>query len=322
VKKTVVITMGDPTGIGPEITFKALTKLKTTQNNHLIVIGPLSLFKTQEKYKRLSKNKSITFHDIPLPASYHKKISKQLAGKISLDALRVAVKMIKNNQAQALVTAPISKENVRLAGFKFTGHTEFLCHEFGTKKHAMMLFNKRLRVVLSTIHIPLKDVIPSLSQKMLVEKLGLTADALRFFFKTKAPKIAVCGINPHAGENSLLGKEEKQILVPAINKFLKSCRQTSKVFGPVSADAVFSRAIDGSYDAVLCHYHDQGLIPIKLLGVDDCVNLTLGLPFVRTSPGHGTAFDIAGKDKASPNSMIAAIKAAIDSPATYRATSK
>lgn len=302
--KKIAITMGDPLGIGPEVIVKALRVLPSTKKNHFILIGSEPVFAKIPGWRKVLSRHEIVIVDVG---------SQGVAAELAIRALETAVHLIKTNQAHALVTAPISKERIHTAGFKFMEHTEFLCHEFKVKKFAMMLFHSRLRVVLSTIHVPLKDVSQNITQKTILDKLDLTAKALQKNFKIKKPRIAVCGLNPHAGENGRMGSEELKVIIPAIKKFAGSVQgKTCLVSGPHPGDTVFHKALKGHFDVVLSQYHDQGLIPLKTTDFDNGVNMTLGLPFVRTSPDHGTAFDIAGKNQANAQSMLAAIQAAIE----------
>jgi 4-hydroxythreonine-4-phosphate dehydrogenase len=306
VKKNPVIavTMGDPLGIGPEIIVKALRTRGVRADTNFRVYGAHQAF-SPSNLEQLLGLTGVQF----IETGGSGKISKSNSGGFAVQALVAAVADIKSGAAQALVTAPISKDRVRAAGFPFPGHTEFLCAAFGAKKHAMMLFHPTLKVVLVTIHVPLKDVAKQLSKKLILEKLQLTADSLWAHFGIKRPRIAVCGLNPHAGENGLIGAEEIKIITPAIKSFAQKNRQAI-VSGPHASDTVFHRALNGEFDVVLCHYHDQALIPLKTTDFYRGVNMTLGLPFVRTSPDHGTAFDIAGKGIANAASMIEAILAA------------
>lgn len=304
-----VITMGDPQGIGPEVIVKSLLKLSWPARLRVTVVGELSAFANCEGYRRFSKLKNLDFVETCERVRNWNELS---AAEAAIDALEVGTDLVRHGKAQALVTAPISKDRVMKVGFPFPGHTEFLCTTFSVKKSAMMLFHKSLRVVLTTIHVPLRDVPRLLTVQSILEKLELTATALLKQFAIKRPRIAVCGLNPHAGENGRIGTEEKKVIVPALKKFARQSPKSVSVFGPLPSDTVFHEAIAGKYDAVLCHYHDQGLIPLKTTGFHEGVNMTLGLPFVRTSPDHGTAFDIAGKNRADPRSMLAAIRAAVD----------
>lgn len=303
--KPIVITMGDPLGIGPEVIVKSLLAVKF--KSPVMVVGERAAFSRCRDIKKFYRLKFLDFIETQprlhgyLPAT---------AAEAALDALEIAVDLIRHKKAAALVTAPVSKERLAEIGFAYPGHTEYLCAAFGVKKHAMLLFHERLRVALTTIHVPFSQVTKLVTQDSVVEKLELLVCSLLRDFKIKAPRVAVCGLNPHAGENGLLGTEEKHVIAPAIKKFLKQAPKNVRVFGPLSADTVFHEALSGKYDAVLCQYHDQGLIPLKTTGFHTGVNMTLGLPFVRTSPDHGTAFDLFGKNRANPGSMLAAIHAA------------
>ena len=217
--------------------------------------------------------------------------------------LKSAVNSIKKGEIDAIVTLPINKESIRYAGFDFPGHTEYFAFQFNVKDFAMMLANSKLKVVLETIHIPLKEVPEKISTDSIFKKVLLIDKTF------PGEKIAVAGLNPHAGEDGLFGNEEKRIIKPAIEK--------AKTFGidvcgPFPSDTVFNRAVLGEFGTVLCMYHDQGLIPVKLTGFNETVNITLGLPFVRTSVGHGTAYDIAGKGIADIGSFLRAVEVAVE----------
>lgn len=299
--RKIIITMGDPRGIGPEIICKSLLLDDVTQGANFILIGDESVFQEIPQYEKIAAFRNVSLLDIGKSAK-----DKSETAWLSL---KKAISLIKDKQAEALVTGPISKQNMRTSGFSFNGHTDYLCHEFHVKKHAMMLFHDTLRVVLLTTHLPLNQIFSHVTEENILEKLELTAQSLIRDFKIMSPRIAVCGLNPHAGENGMFGREELEIILPTMEKFKKQ-RGQAKLFGPLSPDTVFYQAMQGQFDAVLCHYHDQGLIAVKSTGFDRAVNMTLGLPFVRTSPDHGTAFDIAGKGIADASSMVAAIQAA------------
>lgn len=299
--------MGDPLGIGPEVLIKALLYCKKSQSACYGIIGCESVFSKISGWNEIKRRADVFF--IPIPQAKKTKNQKRWAGSMAMSALQMAVETIRRDLSISLVTAPISKEHIKIAGFNFPGHTEYLCDQFSVKKFAMMLFNDQLRVVLATIHVPLKDVAALITKKLIYEKLQLTCEALNRRFQIKNPRIAVCGLNPHAGESGLIGSEEKKVITPAVLQFQKKYRDAI-VSGPHPADSLFHQAINNKYDAVLCLYHDQGLIALKTHDFYHGVNMTLGLPFVRTSPDHGTAFDIAYKNKANPKSMIAAILAA------------
>jgi len=225
------------------------------------------------------------------------------SGKAQVLYIEKAIEDAKEGKIKAIVTLPINKESAKLGGFTFPGHTEFLAHSFGVKEYAMMLANEKLKVVLQTTHVALKDVPNLITEGKILSKLRLIDKSLR------NPRIAVAGLNPHAGENGLFGDEELKIIKPAVEKARK---EGINVTGPLPADTVFVRALKGEFDVVLCMYHDQGLIPIKLLGFGNSVNVTLGLPIIRTSVDHGTAYDIAGKGIANPESFKTAVKVAVE----------
>lgn len=306
--RDIVITMGDPQGIGPEIICRSLLDSEITKGATFSVVGHRACFEAIPEFEQIKRK--IEFFNIDGDGDFGS-LNAQQSGAMAAKTLEKAVALIKADPRKALVTAPICKEHMAASGFEFPGHTEYLCSQFSVNKYAMMLFHDKLRVVLSTIHIPYSKVSQSLSQAMILEKLQLLCMNLRDRFSINRPRVAVCGLNPHGGEAGLFGHEEQEIIAPAI-KTIQGDKKFgfASVSGPHAPDTVFHFALQGNYDAVLCHYHDQGLIPIKTTGFDQGVNLTLGLPFIRTSPDHGTAFDIAGKQVANPNSMKAAITAA------------
>ncbi len=305
----ILITLGDPLGIGTEVTLKALRRFKSAKARFVLLGSRSAHLPLVPKLKSVLAQSNVVWREVPL--RFHKN-PQTFAGRASLESLKAAVALLKNPQTQALITAPISKTHILRAGCDFPGHTEFLCDHYKVKHFAMMLFCERLRVVLMTIHKPLRAIFSDITAKNLKEKLRLTTTSLQKHFNVARPKIAVCGLNPHASENGRFGDEEKTVLSPALKSWQKSKDgQSALVFGPLAADTVFHKAIQGEFDAVICHYHDQALIPIKTIAFDSSVNMTLGLPFLRTSPDHGTAFDIAGRSLASETSMLAALQAAL-----------
>lgn len=297
------ITAGDFNGIGPEVAIKALRNIDGAE---IILIGDVDLWRAAVKKFRGPKI------DIWNPAP-SLKITPH-PGTIRVDAARAAATYIRAG-AQAclegyldgLVTAPIAKEGFHRAGIDVPGHTEMLAQLTGTKRYAMMLFGGPLRVVIATRHIPLSAVPSTITGRLIREHVALTAQGLAWM-GLKRRRVAVCGLNPHAGEGGDIGREEITTIAPAI-KALR--RAGHDVHGPLPGDTVFHEAARGDYDAVVAMYHDQGLAPLKLLAFDTGVNLTLGLPIVRTSPDHGTAFALAGQNRANPESMRQAILAAI-----------
>ena len=282
------ITLGDCAGIGPEIVDLALKSKRIPESADYVVIG------RQPNCK---------------PGSSSIETARAAAA-----ALEEAVTRVRRGELHAVVTGPIHKAQMYEAGFKFLGQTEFFAERCGVKNFAMGLTGGKLTVALVTCHIPLAKVPDALKQSEIVRVGLLLADFLKSR-GIKSPRIAVCGLNPHAGESGKIGREEISIIAPAIHELNSSqvARDMSLTFsGPVSPDTVFHRAVEGEFDAVLCMYHDQGLIPLKLHDFHNGVNTTLGLPFPRTSPDHGTAFEIAGKGIAKPDSMIAAINLAVE----------
>ncbi len=288
-KPRIGITLGDCAGIGPEIVDLALKSDRIARLADYQIIG---------KYPDCTPG-----HPTAETA------------RASAAALEEAVTLARRGKFDAIVTGPIHKARMYEVGFKFPGQTEFLAERCGVKNFAMCLTGGKITVALVTTHIPLRKVPRTLKQSEIVRVGLLLADFLRCR-GTRAPRIAVAGLNPHAGESGKLGREEIEIIAPAVaelNQSLLTSHQSPSVFtGPHSSDTVFHRAIEGEFDAVLCMYHDQGLIPLKLHAFHNGVNVTLGLPFPRTSPDHGTAFEIAGKGIARPDSMIAAINLAVE----------
>ena len=285
--KIIGITTGDPTGIGPEVVRKALRHPRIRSLcKSLRIIGSL------ENVKGIRVGKE----------------SKE-GGRIAYENLQRAIQLWRKGEIQALVTAPVSKSAIQKAGHRFVGHTEFLAEATGTLRYVMFFVEKRLRVALVTRHIPLKEVSRVLTLRLIESTLRISAESLQKYWKIPNPRIAVCGLNPHAGEGGLFGDEERQKILPAVRCIQKDF---PGIEGPLSGDVLFHHALHGRYDAVVAMYHDQGLAPFKLLAYQTGVNVTLGLPFIRTSPDHGTAFDIAGRNKADPSSMIEAIRLAYE----------
>jgi 4-hydroxythreonine-4-phosphate dehydrogenase len=276
----VAITSGDPAGIGPEIAARAAADPRVLEVCEPIVYGP--------------------------PHAFTPGVLSAEAGRAAYDVIVRAVADARSGLVDAIATAPINKEAFRLAGLKWNGHTDLLAHLTGAEHVAMMFDSDKLRVVLATVHVALADVPKTLNEEGLRATIELTARELPRFGISK-PRIAVAGLNPHAGEHGLFGDEEQRIIGPAID----ACRKLGiDVHGPFPADTIFVRAVRGEFDVVVACYHDQGLIPVKLLAFGEAVNVTLGLPIVRTSVDHGTAFDIAGRGIADPGSMIAAVRLA------------
>lgn len=301
IPRTLGITLGDPLGIGAEITTKALNDFSSAADFQIFGdVGALA--KIKQEHPQIQTHPTSELGDL-------QKLNSWQAGAVSVAALEGAMAAFHRGEICGLVTAPISKAHVQEAGFAFPGHTEYLAHATQTKDFVMMMAGPKLRVTLTTIHCPLAAVPSQLTQEKIVQTIRLTYQALKQDFRIENPRVAVCGLNPHAGEQGLLGSEEKEIIAPTI---AKANQAGFPCEGPKVPDAVFHEAYQGRWDAVVCQYHDQGLIPFKMIHFDEGVNVTLGLPLVRTSPDHGTAFDIAGQNKADPTSMKAAIELAID----------
>jgi 4-hydroxythreonine-4-phosphate dehydrogenase len=278
-KPRIAITSGDPSGIGPEVAAKAAADARVLAACEPIVYGP------------------------PDASRFAPGVLSGDAGRAAYDIIVRAVDDARRGVVQAIATAPVNKEAFRLAGLPWSGHTDLLAHLTGARHVAMMFHSEALRVVLATVHIALADVPRALTAASLEATIELTARELPRFGIAR-PRIAVAGLNPHAGEHGLFGGEEQTAIRPAID----ACRARGiDVDGPFPGDTVFVRARRGDFDVVVACYHDQGLIPVKLVAFGQAVNVTLGLPIIRTSVDHGTAFDIAGTGVADPESMVAAV---------------
>lgn len=285
----IAVTMGDPEGIGPEVVKKALARPQIYRPCSFIVLGHRASLKG-------------------LPAQIQvEDISYRSPGEGAVKFLDRAISLIKEGLADALVTAPLSKESVSRWRRGFVGHTEYLAQAFGVQIFDMMFIAPGLRLTTLTRHVPLKDVPALITAENVCKSVELMARTLKAKFKIKSPRIAVLGLNPHAGEGGLLGSEDRDAITPGIRR---ACSHGIRADGPFPADTFF--AYPKAYDGVIAMYHDQGLAPIKGMYMKELVNFTAGLPFVRTSPAHGTAYDIAGKNKADPASMIAAVKLACE----------
>jgi len=308
-KIRVGLTIGDPAGIGPAITLKALKLLKAKAE--ITVIGDRFVLAKAAKLLKIALEpiKLIDLKNVKKNKFSFGSLNAQ-NGKASLEYLDIALELLKNNQIDCLVTCPISKEAIHLAGAHFSGHTEYLAKQTGAADLVMMLMNDKLKFSLLTRHIRLRDVSGMLTQKKIKDNILNTVKGLKSLFLIKKPRLVVCGVNPHASDNGVIGTEEKEIITPVIKSLNKFGSLT--IGEVVGADLAISQAAKGRFDCVIAAYHDQALIALKLTGFDTGVNLTLGLPFLRTSPLHGVAFDIAGKPVfANPHSLVAAIKLAI-----------
>ena len=280
----VALTVGDPAGIGPEIVMKAAADPSVRAVCQPMIFAPP-----------------------PNPLVRVGEVSAE-AGRAAYDTILRAVDAAKRGEIDAIATAPVNKLAFAKAGLPWKGHTDLLAHLCGTSRVAMMFHSPKLKVVLITVHLPLSEVPKRLTQKLVAQTIELTVEAMLMFGFVK-PSLALAGLNPHAGENGVLGSEEDRVLAPAVRK----AREMGVVIeGPIPGDTVFVRAARGEFDCVIACYHDQGLIPVKLLSFGNAVNVSIGLPIIRTSVDHGTAFDIAGKNIADPGSMIAAVKLAAE----------
>lgn len=314
-KKLVAVTMGDPSGVSTEIIIKSWKK---TANTFFVIHDPDYILKVANKLKLKVKIKVISNPEeahgafkkylpvLPIEIDKSTKLGKPNYNnsKNIFHSIDLAVKLAQKKKVSGIVTSPISKEILSKFKKNFTGHTEYLAKLDKKKNFGMMLLNKKLKVVPFTTHIPLKNVHKYIKSKPLESAIKLLNSSLKKNFNIKKPKIAVTGLNPHSGDGGLLGKEEQKIILPVIKKTRKTGISIS---GPLSPDSAFQKKNLKSYDAFLCMYHDQALIPIKTIDFENTVNYTLGLSFVRTSPDHGTGYDIANKSVASERSLVSAI---------------
>ena len=299
-RSRLAITLGDPRGIGPEITNAVLTGG---------IDAEITLIGAREQIAAIPADHRVSTGSWrgtagPIPPSAAE------AGLIAGRAVEQAARLALSGEVDAIVTAPLDKHALHLAGFPYPGHTEWLAHLAGGCDVAMMLAGDRLRVVLVTTHVALRDVPLLLTTDRIVRTGTVTRTALQKFFAIAEPRLALCALNPHAGEQGLFGDEEARVLAPAAERL--------GVAGPLPADTVFVRAMRGEFDAVLAPYHDVGMTAIKVASFGSGVNMTLGLPFIRTSPDHGTALDIAGTGRADPSSMRSAVGLALDLAARSR----
>ena len=297
------ITMGDPAGIGPEVITKALKDKRTDGAGRAMVIGSTAVFEQ--------------IGGGHLPVLDAVRVDRRRirpgcisawSGRAAARALQLGLQMAMDGRLDALVTGPVSKRGLHLAGLHDPGQTEFLARGTMTRRFAMMLAAGSLRVVLATRHLPLSRVSPALTVGRVKTAISLAHTSLVENFGIDRPRIGVCALNPHAGEEGLFGRKEQTIIEPAIGELR---RRGLIIQGPLPSDTLFSPSIRRRFDVIVAMYHDQGLIPIKMIGFGKAVNITLGLPIIRTSPDHGTAVDIAGRGQANPESMIRAIQMAI-----------
>ncbi len=321
-KPIIGITMGDVAGIGPEVILKALADKKIRKGITPVIIGEDFIFEKIKKiidfpfsFRIINKIEDVTFEKEKVSILNLREIEEndfevgkvnKSCGKAAIAYVKKAFFLAKNKKIDAFVTAPINKETAKQSGFPYPGHTEFLAALSKRKRFGMLLAANGLKVLLVTTHLALRDVSAALTKEKILEKIKLGYYFLRDNLKLKNPRIAVCGLNPHNGENGAFGDEEEKVIKPAVTaarEFGINC------FGPISSDAVFYQIVkQKKYDLVVAMYHDQGLIPLKTLYFEKAVNITIGLPVIRTSPDHGTAFDIAWQGKADPTSMKEAIR--------------
>lgn len=294
----IAITLGDPAGIGPEVVSKALAAPKVRACCRAIVVGD----------KRLCAARKGVFSFVDVPMAGYSALRpggvSRAAGEAAYRWVRAACELIVAGGADAMVTAPLSKEALHRAGHHYDGHTELLAELTGSRHVAMLMAAGDLCSVMITRHVPLSNVSALLTSKDIADTIRLACDFLRRHAGLKDPRVVVCGVNPHAGEGGILGREEARVIAPAVKALV---RAGHRVTGPIAADAAWRTAQEGQYDLVVTMYHDQTMIPLKVIAPERIVNITAGLPFVRTSPGHGTAFDIAGQNRADPRPMIEAI---------------
>lgn len=324
-RPVIAISMGDPAGIGPEVALGAIASPAVRRRVAPLLVGDLGVFR--ETAKRLELRLELAVrgdHGRAVPVEVTSLLTAAdrrparptpKGGDAAYQAIVGAIDLVRRGEAAAMVTAPISKANLHAAGHAVPGHTELLAERARAKRVRMMMAAPDLRVVLATTHVAIADLPARITRRCVLDTLLTTDEAMRRQFRIRRPRIAVCGLNPHAGEGGLFGREDERVIRPAI---AEARRRHIDAVGPLPADTLFAQARGGAYDAVVCMYHDQGLAPFKLIHFADGVNVTLGLPFVRTSPDHGTAFDIAGKGKADASSMIAAtlLAARLASPST------
>ena len=324
-KRPVVgITMGDPAGIGPEIIVKAILEYDINRICRPVVIGDAEVIKKILKTCRLraeikviekiasapagsGKIEIVDLHNIDVKGLKYG-VPGKACGSAAVSYIKMAAGLALAKKIDAITTAPINKEIINAAGFQYPGHTELLAELAGTKDFGLMMVGGGLRVILVTTHMALKDVFRNIKKDRVLRTIRLAHKAMGYF-QTKAPRIAVAALNPHAGEGRLFGTEEWDEIMPAV---IEARGEGLDVSDPLPADTLFHKAKERYYDIVVAMYHDQGLIPLKLLAFGKAVNVTVGLPFIRTSVDHGTAYDIAGKDCADPGSLIEAIKMAVE----------
>ncbi len=322
-KPLIGITIGDMNGIGPEVIIKSLSNSKILNHMTPVIYGSSKIISFYRKalgdekfnYSQIRNIDEVNNRKVNVINCWDDVLelkpgeSNQAAGEFAFKALEAATSDLKEGKIDALVTAPINKHNMQSDNFKFVGHTEYLTEAAGKSNSLMFLVSEGFRIGIVTGHIPLKDVAAAINKESIEAKLKLMISSLKKDFGIVKPKVAILGLNPHAGENGLLGDEEKEIIEPLI---LEHKNKGNLVMGPYSSDGFFGAGMQHKFDGILAMYHDQGLMPFKTIAFDSGVNFTAGLPFVRTSPDHGTAYSIAGKNQANESSMRNAIYMAMD----------
>jgi len=322
-KPFIGITLGDVNGIGPEVILKSLRDNRILKHFTPIIYGSGKVISFYRKalgmdnfnYQQIESIEKAIPKKLNVINVWKESIeiepgeANQTGGTYAIKSLEAAVKDLKEGKIHAITTAPLSKELVQSEDFQFPGHTEYLTEEAGTKESLMFLVDKGLRVGVATGHIPLKEIGTALTKEKIISKLTLMVESLQKDFGIRKPKIAVLGVNPHAGENGLLGSEEEEVIIPAVQELKK---HNHLIMGPYPSDGFFGQGSYKNFDGILAMYHDQGLIPFKTLAFEEGVNYTAGLPFVRTSPDHGTAFGIAAKYEADETSFRNALYLAND----------
>ncbi len=321
--RLLLVTMGDPAGVGPEVTLKALAAWPAEDRPNVLVIGDPACLASEAKAARLpflaepvsdpsafgrghGRIGVLAISPVPREFWASGKVEAR-AGRAAFEALVSATSVLVAGQADGLVTAPVSKEAIVLSGTHFLGHTEYLAQESRARRAVMFFVTPSIRVALVTTHVALRKVPLLLTTDAILETVVIVDEALRARFGVARPRIGVCGLNPHAGEHGLFGSEDERVIAPAI---AAAKAKGIQVEGPLPADALLPQAAEGAWDAAVALYHDQGMIAAKVAGGKRAVNVTLGLPFVRTSVAHGTAFDIAGRGTADPTSMGEALRLA------------
>lgn len=312
-KPVLAVTLGDPAGIGPEIVAKLFASFQPTRSTALVigafpVVAPF-LRKLGVRNPGLedrwppsasTRGPAVRFLDTGCRARFPKGRDSRGGGRHAGTALELACRLAREGSVQGIVTAPISKRSLHLAGYRFAGHTEFLARYFDAPSCQMLMVHRKLRVVPLTRHIPVRRISSTLTRDGIQRGLEVVDRGLKELFGIRRPRIAVCGLNPHAGEGGLLGSEDVTVIAPAVRH---ARRRGIDVTGPIPGDSLFQQALDGTFDALVTMYHDQGLIPFKMVARRRGVNVTIGLPIVRTSVDHGVAYDLVGKDAAGFDSL-------------------